>query len=101
MIINELCINKIETKRPEVSWSISGGEQTSFELFLIQGGSVAEMVKASSDVTQCSLRTMIEPRKEYAVLLTVKCGRLLSSARVGFFVDTDHPIPQCVSYQRG
>lgn len=101
MRIKELFIIKTDTKRLEVSWSISGGEQASFELFLIQGGSIAEMVKESSDVRRCSLRTTIEPMKEYAVLLTVKSGHLLSSARAGFFIDADMPLSQYVSYQTG
>lgn len=101
MFIKDLCISKIDTKTPELSWSLSNGEQSSFELFLIQGGSVAEMIKESSGVTRCSLRTMIEPMKEYAVLLTVKSGRLLSTARVGFHTASDTPLPRRVLYQIG
>lgn len=99
MTIKELIINKTDAKRLDVSWRLSDGDQSSYELFLIQGGSIIERVKATSVAMQCSLRTMIEPMKEYAVLLTVKSGRLLSSARAGFYTATDKPTSQRVSYQ--
>ena len=98
MQIKELIINKTNAARLEVSWRISDGGQSSFDLFLIQGGAVAERVREISDVTQCSLQTMIEPMREYAVLLTVRSGGVLSSARAGFFAAADKPITQCVSY---
>ena len=98
MNIKELIINKTDAAL-DVSWRLSDGEQSSYELFLIQGGSIIERVKRSSAVMTCSLRTMIEPMKEYAVLLTVKSGRLLSSARAAFYAATDKPTSQCVSYR--
>lgn len=99
MKIKELIINKTNSARLDVSWQLSDGDQSSYELFLIQGGSIVERVKASSAAMNCSLRTMIEPMKEYAVLLTVKSDKLLSSARAGFYAATDAPMSQCISYQ--
>ena len=99
MIIKELNISMNGAEAPELSWVLSEGEQASFDLFLIQGGTIVERVRLSTAVTRCSLRTMIEPMREYAVLLTVKSDRQLSSARAGFFAAADKPMTQCVSYE--
>ena len=101
MKIRELIINKTDVAGLDISWRLTDGAQTSYELFLIQGGSVVERVKRSSGVMRCSLCTRIDPMKEYAVLLTVKSGRLLSSARAGFYAAADKPMAQCVSYRMG
>ena len=98
MNIKELIINKTDAAL-DVSWRLSDGEQSSYELFLIQGGSVIERIRMSSDTMRCSLHTVIEPMMEYAVLLTVKSGRLLSSARAAFYAAADKPTSQCVSYR--
>ena len=101
MRIKELIINKTDAKQLDISWQLTGGDQSAFELFLIQGGSVIERIRMSSDTMRCSLHTVIEPMMEYAVLLTVKSGRLLSTARAGFYAAADKPMSQCVSYQMG
>lgn len=99
MRINELIINKTNAAKLDVSWKLTDGDQSSYELFLIQGGSIVERVKMSSAAMKCSLRTMVEPMKEYALLLTVKSGQLLSSVRAGFYSGTDSPMSQSISYQ--
>lgn len=98
MKINELIIRKSNSAKLDVSWKLSDGDQSSYELFLIQGGSIIERVKASSAAMRCSLKTMVEPMKEYALLLTVKSGQLLSSARAGFYSGTEAPVSQSISY---
>jgi hypothetical protein len=100
MTIRELIINKTDMKQLDISWRLSDGAQSSYELFLIQGDSVVERVKRSSDTTRCSLCTTIDPMKEYGVLLTVKSGRLLSTARAGFYAAEDKPMSQYVSYHK-
>lgn len=99
MEIKELIIRKTNAAKLELSWELSDGDQSSYELFLIQGGSIVERVKTSSAAMKCSLRTMIEPMKEYALLLTVKSGQLLSSVRAGFYSDSNAPTLQSISYQ--
>ena len=98
MKIKELNIRKNRTAQLNVSWELSGGDQSSYELFLIQGGSIVERVKMSGKSMRCSLRTLIEPMKEYALLLTVKSGSLLSSVRTGFFSGRNAELSQSVSY---
>ena len=99
MKIKELIINKTKAKKLDVSWELSDGDQSSYELFLIQGGAIVERVKMSSAAMKCSLRTMVDPMKEYALLLTVKSGKLLSSVRAGFYSGSDAPMSQSISYQ--
>lgn len=97
MKIKELMILKNSMDELSVSWNISDGDQSSYELFLIKEGSIVERVKTSGAVRKCSLRTMIEPMREYALLLTVKSGELLSSARAGFFSGKSE-LSQSVTY---
>ena len=97
MKIKELMIHKNNMDKLCVSWNISDGDQSSYELFLIKEGSIVERVKTSGAVMKCSLRTLIEPMREYALLLTVKSGELLSCARAGFFSGKSE-LSQSVSY---
>ena len=96
MNIKELYIRKNDTAKLDVSWRLSDGDQSSYELFLIENGSVIERVKAPDTVMQCTLQTILQPMKEYALLLTVRSGQLLSSARAGFY--SDHLLCQRVAY---
>ena len=99
MKIKELIIRKNNASKLDVAWKLTDGVQSSYELFLIQGGSIVERVKTSGASTGCSLRTIAEPMKEYALLLTVKSGQLLSSVRAGFYTGTDAAQYQSISYQ--
>lgn len=99
MKIKELIINKTSADTLELSWKLSNGIQSSYELFLIRRGSIIESVKMSSEAMKCSLHTIIEPMREYALLLTVKSDRLLSSVRAEFYAASDKPISQSVCYQ--
>ena len=71
MKIKELMIRKNNAEKLDVSWEISDGDQSSYELFLIREGSIVERVKTPSAAMRCSLRTIVEPMKQYALLLTV------------------------------
>lgn len=97
MKIKELKIRRSNEKL-DVSWDISDGDQSSYELFLIREGSIVERVKMSGAVMRCHLRTIVEPMKEYALLLTVKSGELLSSARAAFFSGKGSEVSQSMSY---
>ena len=68
-----------------ISWSITGGKQSAYDLFLIQNGAVIERSKAESSAEGCILHTPILPPAEYSVLLTVTAGEKLATARTGFF----------------
>ena len=98
MKIKELSIRKHYTKSLEVSWSLSGGVQSSFDLFLIENGSVVERVRQSGDIRHCILRTFTEPMKPYSLLLTVRSGQALSTVRTGFFAGKDSPRYQSIIY---
>lgn len=97
MKIKELMIRKTASTL-NVCWELSEGEQSSYELFLMKGGSVAERIKASDKAMRCSLKTLIEPMKEYALLLTVRSGELLTTARAGFFSSKDGELCRSLSY---
>ena len=98
MKIKELMIRKNNTEKLDVSWTISDGDQSSYELFLIREGSIVERVKTSTGAMRCSLRTIVEPMKQYALLLTVKSGQLLSTARTGFCCGGGDQLCQSISY---
>ena len=97
MTIKALNIRKSNNTPLDVSWELSGGSQSSYELFLIREGSIIEMAKSTGEAMKCTLHTIVEPMKEYALLLTVKSGKLLSSVRAGFIPDKDAPLYQSVT----
>lgn len=96
MKIKELTIRKTDADKLHISWSLSDGDQTSYELFLIRGGSVAEQIKENSAAMKCTLQTTAEPMRDYALLLTVRSGELLSTARAGFFSGKDTELCRCM-----
>lgn len=98
MKIKELMIRKNNAEKLDVSWEISDGDQSSYELFLIREGSIVERVKTPSAAMRCSLRTIVEPMKQYALLLTVKSGQLLSSVCTGFYSGKGVELSQNISY---
>lgn len=85
MMIKELTVRNNQTAGLAVSWKLSDGEQTAYDLFLIQKGSVIERVRAETGVMGCALRTTAESTAEYSLLLTVRSGQLLATARSGFY----------------
>ena len=85
MRIKELTIRNHQNAQITVSWKLCNGEQTSYDLFLIQKGTVIERVRAETCMTACTLRTIAGSTAEYNILLTVRCGQLLSTARTGFY----------------
>lgn len=85
MKIKELTICSIQTNRLAVTWKLSDGEQISYDLFLMQKGTVIERAGAFTGVTGCTLHTAAEPMKEYSLLLTVRSGGILSTVRTGFY----------------
>lgn len=87
MMIKELRIQKTDNSKLNISWTLSAGDQTAYELFLIKDGSIVDGAKMSSDLTGCVLHTSLEPLKEYSLLLTVTAGKQLSTARAGFRID--------------
>lgn len=87
MMIKELRIQKTDNSKLNISWTLSAGGQTAYELFLIREGAVVDGMKLSSDLTGCVLHTALEPMKEYSLLLTVTAGKHLSTARAGFRID--------------
>ncbi|MBQ3330715.1 MAG: hypothetical protein IJG87_06005 [Ruminococcus sp.] len=87
MMIKELRIQKTGSTDLDISWTLSAGTQTAYELFLIQEGCVVDGIKKNSAVTKCSLHAALEPMKEYSLLLTVSVEARLSSARAGFRID--------------
>ncbi|MBQ3264785.1 MAG: hypothetical protein IJH07_03320 [Ruminococcus sp.] len=98
MKIKELTIRKNAAAALDVSWKLSGGGQTSYDLFLIQNGSVIERVRTPSPVTSCRLRTVPEPMTDYALLLTVRSGEQISTARTGYCPTKSIPMYQNIIY---
>lgn len=98
MKISELNIRKTESADIDVSWRLSDGDQSSYDLFLIEGGSIVERVRMSTGAMKCTLHTITEPMKEYALLLTVRSGMLLSSVLTGFCTQKDSSLYQSVTY---
>lgn len=99
MMIKELTIMKKCSADLTVSWTLSSGEQTAYELFLIQNGCVIDSVKTASSVTRCTLHFEAEPMKEYFLLLTVTSGAELSAARAGFRFDKGAQVLLNVRYE--
>lgn len=98
MKITELIIHKTDAADLDVSWRLSDGDQSSYDLFLIQEGSIVERVRMSTDSMKCTLHTITRPMKEYALLLTVRSGKLLSSVLAPFCAQKDAALYQCISY---
>lgn len=97
MKISELIIRKTAADL-DVSWKLSEGGQSSYDLFLIREGAIVERVRQTTDAMKCTLHTITEPTKEYALLLTVRSGKLLSSVTAGFCSPKDSQLCQTVSY---
>ncbi|MBQ3286068.1 MAG: hypothetical protein IJH40_10600 [Ruminococcus sp.] len=98
MKIKELRIQKADNAALSISWTLSDGRQTAYELFLIREGCVVDGVKMSSGLTSCTLHTTPELMKEYDILLTVTAGAKLTTARAGFRIDKKAQLYLCVSY---
>jgi len=100
MKIRQLSVVKISSQQLDISWTLSGGGQSAFELFLIRNGAVAAGARASSHITRCRLDAAIEPLKSYAILLTVTSGRQMASVCAGVYPQRDCELCQTILYQK-
>ena len=98
MKIKQMSLKKDASDKLDIAWTLSGREQSSYELFLICNGAVAEAVKASSEHTQCRLNTEIEPMKSYAILLTVTSGGQMASVCAGIYPIKEKVFCQTIIY---
>lgn len=98
MKIAELRIQNTAANGFDVSWRLSEGDQSSYDLFLIEGGAIIERVRRSGDRMRATLHTIAEPMKEYALLLTVRSGSRLDAVRTGFCTQRDATVNQRTSY---
>ncbi len=94
MKIESLDIHLTTHRKVALSWTINNGIQSTYEVFLIRNGAVAEMKKKAQHDRYCILDTPIASQGEYALLLTVRCGQQIHSVRTGFFADKHNVLCQ-------